>query len=188
MQYTYFDNNENEKNNNKKITFKQKQHLKYLLNNSKIYKENNVTYYKVLSENFLHNTFQFKLGENILKQHFNQDVHYCCDGGFYFCKLEDVCKWLTYKYNLNYICEVELCPDSIVVAGQDKLKTNKFILKNKLDIGTFLEKHNLESEAYAINRANLKFIGVFGRLRLFAPILVISISLFLFVFILILIL
>jgi hypothetical protein len=168
------------------ITPKQKKlHLKNLLNNSKIYKNNNVTYYKILTNDFIHNNFQFKLGENILKQKFNKDVSCCSEGGFYFCKLEDVCKWLDYKYNLTYICEVQLCKDSIVVDGHDKLKTNKFILKNKLDIGTFLKKHNLEDEAYEIIY-NRKYMNRFSFCKkIILPTIIFAIFVIIFLLILI---
>jgi hypothetical protein len=59
----------------------------------------------------------------------------CGYGGLYFCCKENIGKWCTYGSKLMYyIWDVELCEDSKIVDMGDKLKTDKFILKNKRTI------------------------------------------------------
>jgi hypothetical protein len=115
--------------------------------------------YKLLNDDFKHNNFQYILGENVLldTEKFKQEVD-CSTGGFYFCQLQDICLWLQYSPNLAYICEVELCLDSQVSIGNNKIKTDKFILKNKKTIGNFLEEFNLIKEAL-LTPYNLKYLN-----------------------------
>ncbi len=93
-----------------------------------------MVYVKLTTENCIHNGYQYKEGLNCLNEEFNNQ-NICCSGGLYFCRKKDICKWIYYNdKNMHYIWDVELCEDSKIVDMGDKLKTDKFILKNKRTI------------------------------------------------------
>jgi hypothetical protein len=93
-----------------------------------------MVYFKLTTENCIHNGYQYKEGLNCLNQEFNNEKT-CGSGGLYFCRKEDIGKWCYYGSKLMYyIWDVELCKDSKIVDMGDKLKTDKFILKNKRTI------------------------------------------------------
>ena len=91
-------------------------------------------YVKLTTENDTHNGYQYKEGLNCLDGEFNNEK-ICDSGGLYFCRKEDIYKWINYNDKvMHYIWDVELCEDSKIVDMGDKLKTDKFILKNKRTI------------------------------------------------------
>jgi hypothetical protein len=91
-------------------------------------------YFKLTTDDCIHNGYQYKEGLNCLEGEFNNE-NICGSGGLYFCRKEDIGKWTFYNGKLmHYIWDVELCKDSKIVDMGDKLKTNKFILKNKRTI------------------------------------------------------
>jgi galactose-1-phosphate uridylyltransferase len=88
-------------------------------------------YVKLTNKDCIHNDYQYKEGLNCLNGKFNNEK-ICCSGGLYFCRYEDIGKWIYYNKKLmHYIWDVELCKDSKIVDMGSKLKTDKFILKNK---------------------------------------------------------
>jgi len=98
---------------------------------------NQIDGYKILTNTMIHNTFLYKMGINELTDTFVYSSD-CLSGGFYFCEYKDIYKWIDYKDDLKYICEVQLLSDSKIVKQNDKIKTDKFILKNKMLISEFL--------------------------------------------------
>jgi hypothetical protein len=93
-----------------------------------------MAFVKLTYEDCIHNGYQYKEGLNCLNGEFNNEK-ICGSGGLYFCRKEDTGKWCNYGYKLMYyIWDVELCEDSKIVDMGDKLKTDKFILKNKRTI------------------------------------------------------
>ncbi len=93
-----------------------------------------MVYLKLTTENCIHNGYKYKEGLNCLEGEFNNE-RICGSGGLYFCRKEDFGKWINYNEKIMYyIWDVELCVDSKIVDMSDKLKTNKFILKNKRTI------------------------------------------------------
>jgi hypothetical protein len=91
-------------------------------------------YIKLTTEYCIHNGYQYKEGLNCLNEEFN-NKKICGPGGLYFCRKEDIFKWIYYNNTLmHYIWDVKLCEDSKIVDMGDKLKTNKFILTNKRSI------------------------------------------------------
>ena len=104
-----------------------------LVNNNKI------DGYKILTKSMIHNDFTYKMGINKL----NENEKFigegdCLSGGLYFCEYKDIDKWINYKNDLKYICEVELLPDSKIYKQENKIKTDTFILKNKMLLSDFL--------------------------------------------------
>ena len=90
-----------------------------------------MVYVKLTTENDTHNGYQYKEGLNCLNGEFNNEK-ICDSGGLYFCRKEDIGKWINYNDKvMYYIWDVELCEDSKIVDMGDKLKTDKFILTNK---------------------------------------------------------
>jgi hypothetical protein len=101
-------------------------------------------YYKILRSNLIHNGFVYKEGLNVLSEQFSYDIM-CGPGGLYFTEDLYIFTWLTMydPRNINdiYIAEVELTNDSQIVRMENKLKTDKFILKNIQTFGKFLDKN-----------------------------------------------
>jgi hypothetical protein len=94
-----------------------------------------MAFVKLTTEDCIHNGYQYKEGLNCLNGEFNNEK-ICDSGGLYFCRKEDIGKWCTYGFYkiMYYIWDVELCEDSKIVDMGDKLKTDKFIIKNKRTI------------------------------------------------------
>ena len=88
-------------------------------------------YVKLTTENCIHNNYKYKEGLNILDGEFN-DKHICDKGGLYFCRKRDMARWRSYSdKSMYYIWDVVLLENSKLVDMYDKLKTDRFILKNK---------------------------------------------------------
>jgi hypothetical protein len=104
------------------------------------------TYYKVMNLTMMNYDFQYKLGLNILIEKFNPHGN-CTNGGFYFCDLEYVCRWMSlYEYGL--ICEAHIPSSASVVNFSNKYKTNKIIIDKPLSYNAFITKHKLEFKIY----------------------------------------
>ncbi len=103
-------------------------------------------YVKLLCDDLNHNGFQYQEGLNICPD-FNFDEY---NHGFFFAKQEDIHKWFGIQPNLHWIVDVELLPDSQVVHMDDKLKTDKFILKNKRPISEELKQLAVQFNAWVI--------------------------------------
>ena len=111
-------------------------------------------YYKLLRRD---HGFQFTLGENILTEGFISTGN--CDIEGYFCELQDIPEWLGLYDDLEFVCKIELCPDSKVYKQYGKSKTtNKFILTNKTPIQDFLRENNLELVSVKKKVGALRFI------------------------------
>jgi len=91
-------------------------------------------YYKVTSENEIHNGFQYKDGLNTLVEEFNDNPEASCvPGGFYFTDYENLPKFFGYG---EWIREVTIPTDAKVVLDPDgdKWRTDKIILGKKYSI------------------------------------------------------
>src|SRR5271156_3340275 len=119
-----------------------------ILDDSKIY-------YKVMKQNLNHRGFQYKLGENILDVPFSPIDD---PGGFYICNLEDVVCWLNLYVDLELVYEVKLYTDSKTQVYTNRIKTDKLHLANPILIETFLEKHNLITQAICTNNRSVKYV------------------------------
>ena len=86
---------------------------------------------KLTTQDCIHNGYQYKEGLNILDGEFNNQK-ICGHGGLYFCRKEYILTWINYgDKEMYYVWDVMLCDDSKIVDMYDKLKTDKFILRNK---------------------------------------------------------
>lgn len=94
---------------------------------------------KLLNRSCCHNGFQFSEGLNVDTEKF--DPEKLCYGGLYFCRLDDFYKWLYYRDDLHYICDVTLPDDARICDEGDKLKADKLILLNKRTISEFFHTH-----------------------------------------------
>ena len=90
-------------------------------------------YYKVLSPNFRNRDLQYILGWNT----YTKDID-TPKSGMYFCEKKDLGYWLR-LYHSPIICEVVLCPDSIVYTEYRARKTDRFLLQNPLPVREFLK-------------------------------------------------
>jgi hypothetical protein len=86
-------------------------------------------YFKLLREGLIHKGFTYKPGLNVLSEPFNE-APMCGPGGLYFSEEKDIFQWLDWLYDddIEWIAEVELCPDSRVVPLYRQYKADKFIL------------------------------------------------------------
>lgn len=116
-------------------------------------KEDKYNYYKLTNLTEIHRGFAFKDGLNVLQEPFNTDIK-CAGGGFYFCHGKDMGNWFFYttKKKINEMgvefqfCDEPMCyirkviiPDDVrVVVGTKKIKTNKFILGEKILIYNYI--------------------------------------------------
>lgn len=89
--------------------------------------------YKILRHDLRNRDIQYSIGKNVYAKEFLPNVK---ASGFYFCKKKDVGHWAKLYAN-PIVCEVVLCPESIVHKGQRKLKTDRFILQNPMSLREF---------------------------------------------------
>ena len=95
----------------------------------------NTTFYKLTNMSENHNNFQYKDGLNI---DINKlDPSSICDRGLYFTELNYIGFWMRY-INVKYIREVEIVDDSLICIEEEKFKTNKFILKERILLKDFV--------------------------------------------------
>ena len=89
-------------------------------------------YVKLIRKDRTHNGLVLIEGLNSLKPGETFDPNRSCGpGGLYFCKEEDVGRWIgLYKQDLGFIATVTLCSDSTVITMEmdHKLKTDRFLL------------------------------------------------------------
>lgn len=105
----------------------------------KIHKD--VQFYKVLTKNFIHDNYHYKLDELNICNNFNAERRI----GLSFIDKWNLDQMLFYKPDMTYIAEVEIPTDAIVVISDLKLnnydhakyKTNRMILKNPKPIDEF---------------------------------------------------
>ena len=90
-------------------------------------------YYKVVSPTFRNRDVQYTLGLNEYTKDIDKPK-----SGLYFCEQKDIGYWLRLYHN-PIICEVVLCPNSIVYTEYRKLKTDRFLLQNPLPVREFLK-------------------------------------------------
>jgi hypothetical protein len=83
---------------------------------------------KLTNESENHNGFVFATGENCDTMPF-RPYGSCSAGGLYFCKKNEVHKWLQYNFTqMHYIRSVTLPDDARVYIEENKMKADKFIL------------------------------------------------------------
>ena len=95
-------------------------------------------YYKVLNDKMKHNDFQYKLGLNIDTSEFNDEE---CKNGLYFCKKENVPKWMGYGSKLAFITIPETAK---VHHFGDKSKANCIFIEKIIDLQDWNEWENKE--------------------------------------------
>lgn len=89
-------------------------------------------YVKVLRYDMIHHGFQYKEGLNIDTEFFDAEVE--CGAGMYFCKPEDLPRYLWIG---PFMADVELPLLSDVWRGEHLLKADRIILKNIRPIGDY---------------------------------------------------
>jgi len=102
-------------------------------------------YYKIISEDHIHNGYEYKEGLNILGEGFNPSGD-CEPGGFYFAR-EDILCFIDYG---TWLYEVEIPADAQVYENHrnpKKWKADKIILKNKRRIDQEAIKYLVENGA-----------------------------------------
>ena len=118
-------------------------------------------YYKLLRPNLTHRGFVYKEGLNVLSDPFDPEPK-CRAGGLYCADIHNIFSWakLYITEKMIFIATVELCPDSKIVKMNDKIKTDKLILKNIQSIDNYF-KSNPDMCCKAIDQYNkiLKYIS-----------------------------
>ncbi len=99
-----------------------------------------IHYVKLTNKTCIHNGFEFKEGLNTDTIPFNIDKE-CCAGGIYFCRLDDIFRWLNYNnMEMYYIWDVKIPKvderenDVKVMIYENKIKASSIILSNKRKI------------------------------------------------------
>jgi hypothetical protein len=118
-------------------------------------------FYKLTNVNEYHNYFQYIDGYNEDIINFNPTGK-CKPGGFYFTELNKIGLWI--KYNLvsmKYIREVEILDYSLVYIEENKFKTNKFILKEKIPLENFIYWNDFDfcNISFKLNYHTLQYIN-----------------------------
>ena len=115
---------------------------------------------KLTKDNEKHNDYQFKKGLNIDIIPFNP-TDSCMPGGFYFCTVEDIPKWLRYNNNtMIWQREVILPDDARVYVEKDKFKADmkNYPFNSEKMCEEFLTKFNevvKSKNNHAKNKLNL---------------------------------
>lgn len=96
---------------------------------NEIYK--NTKFVKLTNESCIHHYYQYTEGLNIDYKNFGTDTKY----GLYFCMIDNICELNKYYHEpLTYIWDVTIPSDAQVVIYNNKFKTDRFILSNKMPI------------------------------------------------------
>ena len=81
-----------------------------------------------------HNGFQFKTGLNVDHEKF-EPTGGCKPGGIYFTDIDNLSHWLRYNHtDMKYCRYVSLLPDSQIYIEDAKMKADKIILSDRIDI------------------------------------------------------
>ncbi len=87
---------------------------------------------KLTNQSENHNEFHFKTGLNIDSIPFNPKGN-CQSGGIYFCSIDNLFKWLNYSdQSMIYVRSVIIPDDALVWIEEDKFKTDRLILGEKM--------------------------------------------------------
>jgi hypothetical protein len=100
-------------------------------------------FYKLINKNMMNRNYKFELGLNVLTEAFNPYAE-CSYGGFYFCDIEDLDKWVEY-FPDAYVFEVTLPVNSLMIKHRYKYKADKIIIHNPIDLLDFIEAHSLNN-------------------------------------------
>jgi hypothetical protein len=116
----------------------------------------NKKFYKITNEKECHHNFQYKDGLNEDTILFNPSGK-CNSGGLYFTELNKIGLWIDYGKNIR---EIEVLDDSLIYIENDKFKTNKFILQNKVLLEDFQYWNNYDfcKSVVKQNYKTLKYI------------------------------
>ena len=124
-------------------------------------------YYKIISEDHIHNGYTYKEGLNVLdkEEEFNPSGD-CEPGGFYFAR-EDIFAFLDYGC---WLYEVEIPADGRVYenpGNPKKWKADKIILKNKrrIDLSTIKELVEQGADIHADDDLALRWAAENGHLE-----------------------
>jgi hypothetical protein len=112
----------------------------------------NAEFVKLTNKKDLHNGYQYEEGLNELDDPFNEKP-ICAKGGLYFCFKKDCGQWVEYgDMKMENIWCVKIPDDAKIVIIDDKIKTNKFVLANKLYIWSSEEfcKLVIQQNGYAL--------------------------------------
>ena len=115
-----------------------------------------VRFVKLTNESCCHNGFKFEWGLNVDTLEFNESEE-CGPGGLYFCKYEDVGKWISYKGQpeIKYMWDVTIPDYSKVIIMKNKIKASSIILSNKQAIW---KNQDLYLEITKQNKHALQFL------------------------------
>lgn len=96
----------------------------------------NSIFYKLTNAEENHNGLMYHAGLVIDNKPFLPKS--TCDGGIYFCKQKFICRWVFYRdQKMKYIRRVIIPNDAqVVIEDKHKMKTNKFILGDRVNIWT----------------------------------------------------
>lgn len=112
-------------------------------------------FYKILrGDDWTHFGYQYTLGLNIYKGPFTESS---TKDGFFFCLMNDIPKWLQLYDDVSTIVHVDLCDDSKVMRFKDRLKTDKFILRNPIPVQDFCDQYFNPYYLTYFDPLNLKF-------------------------------
>ena len=85
-------------------------------------------YYKLMRKDEIHNGYQFSSGLHVDPVPWNIKSQ-CSRGGFYFCELKDIPKWIDLYPDNDWVRHVTLPPDARVHhESNGKSKADKIIL------------------------------------------------------------
>jgi hypothetical protein len=118
--------------------------------------EYNVKFYKFINEEKCHNDLVFDVGEIIDPIKFNP-TNSCSKGGIYFTTFEHIFRFLDYGC---YFCEIIIFDDSRCYIENNKIKANKFTIKNMIPISDLNSWNNTQFclEAVKQNGKTLRYV------------------------------
>jgi hypothetical protein len=112
-------------------------------------------FFKILrGDDWTHFGYQYKLGLNEYKGPFTDSS---TKDGFFFCLMNDIPEWLQLYDDISTITHVDLCPDSRVQRFKNRLKTDKFILRDPIPVQDFCDTYFSPYYLTYFNPLNLKF-------------------------------
>lgn len=112
-------------------------------------------FYKVLDRSLLHFDMLYKIGYNEMKMRFNEEDP---RSGLHYCLLNDLPYWLETADASSIVVKVTLFPDSKVVRGKCRFRTNKFHLSDPEPLPDFLNRYFNPYYLVICDGFNIRFV------------------------------
>lgn len=126
------------------------------------------TFYKFINPNMRHYNYVYRDNYNKLPDNEQFDPYSECGGGFHFCTMEDLPKWMYMFSSKCMIYEVTLLDNARVCKKVKKYKSDSIVISNPLSIRDFIKLHDVAKLFVTLYGPSLKYIDQTNELCMIA--------------------